>query len=642
MTDTILIPADLEKATAALCGEIPLSDVPTTRIQRPSNVVPLPKPPAVAARAEAPFATLGVAGDEYVFLTGHDGETAGSIKSYSVAALNKNALLSLAPLDWWLSAFPKPTSGKDDAEPRVAWDRATDFLIREASRRHFNPRRMRGRGTWLDNGRVVVHAGDRLYIDGNVVDIRAQAAAGLKYLYVSKAPVDHGRHSEPLDAAGGGKMIAAIKKFSWKRERDALVLAGWLFCAAQCGALRWRPNVWLTALPGSGKSELYKRVIGRVLDKIGGTRAAGDSSEAGIRQELAGDAFPVLLDEAEAGKDRNDKKRVARILALARLGAADEAPPILRGTTGGTSLAFEVHSSFLWSSVEPTIVTDADVSRIAVIQLEEPNKSAEAQQQWRRDLVEIDDAFSASACEAFAARAQKLAPVMVETADRFSLAGATLLGSGRAGDVYGLIAAGLWHLTRADTPSVDAAAEFMREIGFTADMVPVAGADRDRLVGHLFQLSVEFGHLEHVEGKDSRHVRRYKLAGLLDTLWHQAPSNPMTEKSWNDFRESAYEALRQVGIRFADGDGKIVPIERWRSAFSKSCKRADDPVERWQLVVARRHPALDRHFGEESCGVGYGLQLERSGGALANPVRFGGLPSVCRAIALPLSLERDD
>src|SRR3546814_12688673 len=76
-------------------------------------------------------------------------------------------------------------------------------------------------------------------------------------------------------------------------------LAGWIAIAVICGALNWRPHVWLTGSSGSGKSWLLDNVIRPLIGAIA-VYCQSNSTEAGIRQTLATDARPVLFDEAES------------------------------------------------------------------------------------------------------------------------------------------------------------------------------------------------------------------------------------------------------------------------------------------------------------------------------------------------------
>src|SRR3546814_10759108 len=86
------------------------------------------------------------------------------------------------------------------------------------------------------------------------------------------------------------------------------LLAGWIAIAVICGALNWRPHVWLTGSSGSGKSWLLDNVIRPLIGAIA-VYCQSNSTEAGIRQTLATDARPVLFDEAES----EDAKAQVRI-----------------------------------------------------------------------------------------------------------------------------------------------------------------------------------------------------------------------------------------------------------------------------------------------------------------------------------------
>src|SRR3546814_12291625 len=98
-------------------------------------------------------------------------------------------------------------------------------------------------------------------------------------------------------------------------------LAGWIAIAVICGALNWRPHVWLTGSSGSGKSWLLDNVIRPLIGAIA-VHCHSNSTEAGIRQTLATDARPVLFDEAES-EDAKAQVRIQQVLELSRQSSSE-------------------------------------------------------------------------------------------------------------------------------------------------------------------------------------------------------------------------------------------------------------------------------------------------------------------------------
>lgn len=237
--------------------------------------------------------------------------------------------------------------------------------------------RVRGLGAWPDQeGGVALHCGDAILHRGR------WRAPGLidGYVYPSAPKIPR-----PLDAADAmsaeslrlvSELHEILGTWSWqRRDVDAWLLAGWLGAACFAGALRWRPMTWITGDAGTGKSTLQELI----LHLLGGEQsvlASSDPTEAGIRQVLAAGSqstIPVLLDEMEA---EENNQRILSLIKLARQAASGGV--ILRGGNDHRSHSFKVRSTFLFSSILVPPLQDQDVSRIALLELNELDRTAPA------------------------------------------------------------------------------------------------------------------------------------------------------------------------------------------------------------------------------------------------------------------------
>ena len=63
---------------------------------------------------------------------------------------------------------------------------------------------------------------------------------------------------------------------------SAHFLLGWLVLAPVCGALNWRPHIWLTGGAGTGKTTILKLFIRPLLGGVVQS-ATGGTTEAGLR-----------------------------------------------------------------------------------------------------------------------------------------------------------------------------------------------------------------------------------------------------------------------------------------------------------------------------------------------------------------------
>src|SRR3546814_4223950 len=118
--------------------------------------------------------------------------------------------------------------------------------------------------------------------------------------------------------------------FRWTKPGSAALLSGWVALAPLCGALRWRPHVWLTGGAGSGKTTVLNEYVHPLMAGCD-LFAQGNSSEAGIRQELKADALPVLFDESEQNDER-EAARVQAVLALNRQASTESEAKTFKGT----------------------------------------------------------------------------------------------------------------------------------------------------------------------------------------------------------------------------------------------------------------------------------------------------------------------
>ena len=169
-------------------------------------------------------------------------------------------LCALAPLAFWESCYP---GGRGPN-----WVAAASSLFQQsAAVGVYSPDRIRGRGAWWDNGRSVLHLGDRLIVDGIEQSVR-KPLEGSTYIYQRLASIEAG-NADPLDNECGCRLLDLADRFRWEVPASGLLLAGWVVLAPICGALRWRPHIWLTAGAGSGKSAILDRFVEPLLGQIG-------------------------------------------------------------------------------------------------------------------------------------------------------------------------------------------------------------------------------------------------------------------------------------------------------------------------------------------------------------------------------------
>jgi len=397
---------------------------------------PLPEPeptPATAAPAPdpareirpAPFACLGFDNGKYFYLP----RSTGQVTTISRGSHTATNLLELAEIGWWESVHP--------SKEGVNWLAAASALFRNQSAAGvFDPDRIRGRGAWLDDGRVVFHLGDRLIVDEKAHSVHSPPPT--QYFYEQARHLD-GPSGTPLGDDDAMRLRAIAERFKWEMPVSAHFLLGWLILAPVCGALAWRPHVWVTGGAGTGKTTVLKTfmrpLMGGVLQS-----ATGGTTEAGLRGTLKSDAIPVVFDEFEQNEVK-DKQMVQNVLALARI-ASSEGGKIYKGTPGGGTNAFEIRSMFCVSSINVSLIQKADIDRFCVLALRKGHFDENEWLDFEREILSISTIENG---KALIARTLCNLPTIVKNAKTLAHALGRKFGQ-RFGDQHGTLLAGAWSL----------------------------------------------------------------------------------------------------------------------------------------------------------------------------------------------------
>lgn len=549
------------------------------------------QPPAEPVREEPkqeyrwPFRPLGYDGTNYYYLT-RDTEQVYCISDSKHTSAGP--MLSLADLDWWLNECP---NSKGSA---VDWTLAASMCM-EACKRvgMFDARKIRGRGAWYDDGRAVLHLGGGLVVDGKPCDIIDHKT---RYIYQRQPDIDNYADVEPADDETARRVMQLLMRLNWQSPVHASLLAGWVTLAPICGALKWRPHVWLTAQRGAGKSWTQENIV-RPLLGSSVVVVQGNTTEAGIRQTLRQDARPVLFDEAE-GESASDRKRVQGIIELARQSSSDSSAEIIKGTVSGNGMSFRMRSMFLLGSINVGLSQAADESRFSVIQLRAAPKTKEAQDafvQLSKDVVEI---LTPETCAAIRARVYKLIPVIHTNAETMARAVAAKMGSRRIGDQVGTLLAGaiaLWHSRVIDE---EEATKWVDQIDLSEAQEAEQVSDEEMLLNHLLGAQIRY------DSTEGRQMTR-NVAELVEAAQSRANSLHVNLEP-----SGAIALLARHGFR----------------------------VEEDGVWVANSHPEIARILRDTPWAGGHRRVLARLQGAECSEtsIRFAGAKT--RAVKVPLSL----
>lgn len=397
-----------------------------------------------------------------------------SIISMTPSKMSKANLLQLAPLEWWALSFPKSTGFNTDA--------AIDFLITISNKKgYFDELKFRGRGAWMDHGRVIIHTGTNLIIDGQK---RPLGVDDTEFIYELNRPLNLSVEN-PLSGNDAEKILSVIESLNWEREIDGPLLAGWIAIAPICGALKWRPHIWLTAGAGTGKTWVNKNILHRMTGECG-LRMEGGTTEAGLRELIGNDALCVLFDEAE-GENEREQNKMENILHLMRSASSSDSM-IAKGTGNGAKV-YRTRSMFAFCSIVPQTEHGADKRRVTVLRLGQKIDS-DAFQELERFYNEFADSDYVGS---FQARMIKLMPQILKSIDEFQRAITRKLGRRDMGDQLGAMLGGWYHIKYDAPVPAEIAAKIVDMISFDGEQGLETTPDEIRCLQHLtsIQLRVE-------------------------------------------------------------------------------------------------------------------------------------------------------
>ena len=431
--------------------------------------------------AEWPFRCLGFDRGYYYYLPNE----ASQVIELPASGHTKLNLLNLASLDWWCAMFPTKTS--------FDTDRAADTLMRVCTQQGvFDPGRIRGRGAWYDAGRVILHLGNRLSVipdQGSPTQHSIQSPPQSYYFYENAKSLI-GPAEQPLNDELSRELFKLAEKFKWEVPASAYFLVGWIVLAPVCGALDWRPHIWITGGAGTGKTTILKHFMRPLLGGIY-QAATGGTTEAGLRGTLKSDAIPVVFDEFEQNEQR-DKQIVQNILALARI-ASSEGGKIYKGTTSGGSNSFEIRSMFCVSSINVNLIQKADIDRFCVLGLRRDPISKDDWREFEKRILELATEENG---RKLISRTIDNIPFIRSNARTFAAALSVEFGQ-RYGDQHGTLLAGAWSLSPAggELISLEAARAWIQSMDWETHQSDPGEADEMKCLNFILN------HMVHVDGK---------------------------------------------------------------------------------------------------------------------------------------------
>lgn len=446
--------------------------------------------------------------------------------------------------------------------------------------------KVRGPGAWPDGeGGVALHCGSRIWHRG---DWRQPGEiGGHVYPAFPALPEPLARAETDEEREPGAAILSTYLTWNWKRaDTDATLLLGFTAAAMFGGALDWRPMVWTTGDRGTGKSTLDKLL----QTLIGGDDAliqASDATEAAIRQLIGQRSIPVVLDELEPDADA---RKVRSIVKLAR--QASSGGVVIRGGQDHQGVSFKARNCFYFSSILVSALTDQDISRIGLLELDPFAHGSAApdvsERRWRR----IGQALRARILERWGRWHETLEVYRAE----LSRAG----HSARGCDQYGTLLA-------------------------MADMALMEDLDPARAVAWASR--IDAGAIAKQTGEQSDWQR------MLNHLFGQVP---------NIWRQGEQMTIGRM-IEIAAGMDKDADMKGVERALASYGLLVDGRQERARVLIANQHAQLGKLFegsqwhatgGQTGVWRQAAMRIPGAEGGASNR-RFSGVPS--RYVSFPLA-----
>lgn len=464
-----------------------------------------------------------------------------------------------------------------DNKGRINWKMAGAEIMRKCTDAGvYSPNKLRDQGVWYDRGRVVLHFGTKLFVDGEEMN---PAKLKSSYIYPSRDDMlDDWEGFETSAPDSYGRAIRnACNQVRWEKKIYGDLLAGWIATAPVCGALPWRTHAWITGNASSGKTTVIQDIVSPCLGGVA-VYPVGNSTEAGIRQCIGNRAVPVVFDESEAKQNKEEQRQA--VIQLMRQSSAETRGRIMKGSANHQSVTFTLRSAFLMSSIGVGLKEAADLTRTAVLTVRPLSASTVAERMQQEEQWKLLQAATAriplDTPERLLARQVANLTTIRKNIEIFKEVIAINLGNRRLGDQLGTLLAGLVSLYSTNVVSAGMCEKFLEQYDWT-DFTTVKSMREDlALLYHLANSRIRVetisGYHERLVGELIEVVFNYQDDGVVN------PTN-------------AENTLRRLGIRV---DRKLDGIWIGTSVSGvKQIMSSSEYNEGWGRVI-ERHPYAKR------------------------------------------------
>ncbi len=498
----------------------------------------------------------------------------------------KENLFNLAPLSYWKAKYKHATKQND-----VAWDVAVDSLMQTcAAEGLYNPANVIGRGIWIIESKGVTHYGDQVLIDGKRYTPREipREISGKRVFEVAESL----HLGEPDPKADFTQIEAMLGELHFQTPHAPMLLTGAIVCSMAAGALHWRPHTWTTGKSGSGKSAVMKVIL--LILRNCAEHYVGETTEAGIRQDLKHDCRPIVFDEAEP-KSPAAIQKINNVLNLLRQASSDETGKIAKGTVSGKGMNYKIRSCGFLASINANLPEEADKNRFQQLEMGNPLPK-EDYDAW---LFRAENTFTKGFQAALHNRISENIITLAANAKIFASVLAQRFNDNRAGDQYGTIFAGAYFLTSTELVTKEKASDLMMGIKFPPEKEERGSmTDQEYLWGYMLDRMIVFSR-EKENNFGALQITKFErpLAELIDCAFgnYDPP---------NYSKGHAERALADRGIKCVIEDEKqYVAISTNHSAIGDLMARSRCGGLEWSPILRRIKGSLST---QKSYRIGQG------------------------------------
>jgi hypothetical protein len=161
------------------------------------------------------------------------------------------------------------------------------------------------------------------------------------------------------------QLVEYLDAWNYAAPCDRDIVAAMVMATDIQAVLPFRPHMWLSGPTNCGKTALMTLLKGLWPYAV---EAGNETTEAGVRQSVARNCLPLLLDEQEAWPGRR------RIINLLR--SATRGDLVIKGRPGGDPLKFSMRVIGWMAAIDVGLRSAADRNRFLVVELEPSDRIA--------------------------------------------------------------------------------------------------------------------------------------------------------------------------------------------------------------------------------------------------------------------------